>query len=123
MPITEAEFGSSLPVDGYGPGFFRVAGVVYRGGVVVEAGSVGPWGGYADRAPLLALADKVDVLFVGTGPEIAFLPRDLVDELGRVGLMAEPMSSPSSARSYNVLLSEGRRVACALLPMPGDVPA
>ncbi|MDD8023996.1 MAG: Mth938-like domain-containing protein [Paracoccaceae bacterium] len=122
MPITEADFGSSLPIDGYGPGFFRVAGVVYRGGVVVEADSVAPWGGYADRAPLLAQAGKVDVLFVGTGPEIAFLPRDLVAELGAVGLMAEPMASPSAARSYNVLLSEGRRVACALLPMPGEAP-
>ncbi|MBW0157179.1 Mth938-like domain-containing protein [Sedimentimonas flavescens] len=118
MPITEAEYGASLPVDGYGPGFFRVAGQVYWGGIVVEAGSVTPWAGYDERVPLLALSGKVDVLFVGTGPEIAFLPKDFVRELEAVGVMCEPMATPSAARTYNVLLSEGRRVAAALIAMP-----
>ncbi len=120
MPITEAEYGGALPVDGYGPGFFRIAGEVHHGNVVIEAGSVARWSGYDDRAPLLALAGKVDVLFVGTGAEIAFLPRDLVAELEAAGVMCEPMSTPSAARTYNVLLSEGRRVAAALLAMPSQ---
>ena len=120
MPITEAEYGGALPVDGYGPGFFRIAGEVHHGNVVIEAGSVAPWSGYDDRAPLLALAGKVDVLFVGTGAEIAFLPRDLVAELEAAGVMCEPMATPSAARTYNVLLSEGRRVAAALMAMPSQ---
>ncbi|HEY0213488.1 MAG TPA: Mth938-like domain-containing protein [Paenirhodobacter sp.] len=118
MPITEAEFGSALPVDGYGPGFFRVGGIVFHSAVVVHAAGVAPWGGYYDLAPLLALANQVDLLFVGTGADIAFLPKPLVAALDAVGIMCEPMSSPSAARSYNVLLSEGRSVAVALLPMP-----
>lgn len=118
MPITEAEFGASLPVDGYGPGFFRVAGEVIRGAMVIEAGAVHRWGGLDDRAALSALAGRVDVLFVGMGADIAFLPKPLVAELEALGIMAEPMSTPSAARTYNVLLSEGRRVAAALLPMP-----
>lgn len=120
MPITEAEYGGALPVDGYGPGFFRIAGEVHYGSVVIEAGSVAPWNGYDDRAPLLALSGKVDVLFVGTGADIAFLPKDLVAELEAVGVMCEPMATPSAARTYNVLLSEGRRVAAALLAMPSQ---
>ncbi|MDF1620684.1 Mth938-like domain-containing protein [Pseudothioclava nitratireducens] len=120
MPITEAEYGGALPVDGYGPGFFRIAGEVHHGNVVIEAGSVALWSGYDDRAPLLALAGKVDVLFVGTGAEIAFLPRDLVAELEAAGVMCEPMATPSAARTYNVLLSEGRRVAAALMAMPSQ---
>lgn len=118
MPITEADFGSALPIDGYGPGFFRVGGVVWRGGVVVHAEGVAAWGGYGDLTPLVELADKVDLLFVGTGAEIAFLPKSFVAALDAVGMMCEPMASPSAARSYNVLLSEGRAVAAALLPMP-----
>lgn len=124
MPLIETNFGAALPIDGYGPGFFRVGGVVYPGGIVIRAQGLIGWEGYADRAPLLALSGEIDVLFIGTGPEIAYLPRDLIAALEQAGLMAEPMSTPSAARTYNVLLSEGRRVAAALLPMPGTpVPA
>jgi uncharacterized protein len=34
-----------------------------------------------------------------------------------LGLGVEVMSSPAACRTYNVLLSEGRRVALALLPV------
>ena len=43
--------------------------------------------------------------------------QSLVLALEAAGVMPEPMNSPSAARSYNVTLSEGRRVACALLPL------
>lgn len=118
MPLTETDFGSALPIDGYGPGFFRVAGAVHRGGLAIHAGGKGAWGGYDDLAPLLELAGRVDVLFVGTGPEIAILPRGFVDALEAAGIFCEGMATPSAARSYNVLLSEGRRVGAALLAMP-----
>ena len=118
MKLTEAQYPSGmLPVDGYGPGFFRVGGVLHDGGVVVSGLGVGPWAGVADRDPLLALAGHADVLFLGMGADIAPPPRDLIAALDAVGVMAEVMSSPSAARSYNVLLAEGRRVACALVPV------
>ncbi|OOY20762.1 hypothetical protein BMI86_09595 [Thioclava sp. DLFJ5-1] len=116
--LTEANFGASLPIDGYGPGFFRVAGEVTRGSIWVAGEEMGSWGGLDDRAPLRALADKLDVLFIGTGEEIAHLPKDLVAELEAEGLMCEGMATPSAARTYNVLLSEGRRVGCALIAIP-----
>lgn len=119
--MIETNFGAALPIDGYGPGFFRVAGQVHEGGLVICADQARGWGGYDDLAPLLALEGVVDLLFVGTGAEIAFLPKPFVRALEAVGIMAEPMATPSAARSYNVLLSEGRRVAAALMPMPGDV--
>jgi len=37
--------------------------------------------------------------------------------LEAAGLAPEPMGSPSAARTYNVLLAEGRRVAVAMLPV------
>ena len=118
MRLTEAEYPSgALPVDGYGPGFFRVGGQVHDGAVIVSALGVAAWGGIADRAGLLALAGQADLLFLGMGADIAMPPADLIAELDRLGVMAEPMSSPSAARSYNVLLAEGRRVACALIPV------
>ena len=60
---------------------------------------------------------EVDVLFVGTGAEIAHLPTSLRQRLEDSGIGVEVMNSPSACRTYNVLLSEGRRVAVAAVPV------
>lgn len=106
-----------LPVDGYGPGFFRVAGKVHHSAVVVSGTKVQDWSGLDDIQTLLKLAGQIDVLFLGMGADIAHPPAALRQQLLAVGIMIEPMTTPSAARSYNVTLSEGRRVACALLPI------
>lgn len=105
------------PIDGYGPGFFRIAGQVLRGPVLVSPSGAVAWGGLADAAPLLALAGVVDVLLVGTGGTVAYLPAELRRALEAAMLGVEAMDSPAACRTYNVLLSEGRRVAAALLPV------
>ena len=122
MQSREAGFGSALPIDGYGPGFFRIAGAVHRGGLLIHADAATLWTGFDDLAALRALAGQVDLLLCGMGADIAHLPKGLQVELEALGVMAEPMSTASAARHYNVLLSEGRRVGAALLPMPGTVP-
>lgn len=115
MQFTEVEFHDVQPIDGFGPGFFRIGGKVYEGPVLVQPNSVAAWGGYGDSAPLMAL--EVDVLFFGTGAETAFIPRDLRETLEKAGIGVEPMASPAACRTYNVLLAEGRRIAAALLPV------
>jgi uncharacterized protein len=115
MRLTEVSYGSARPIDGYGPDFWRVGGEVLRGSVVVTATGAHIWGGYDDRAALLALAGTVDVLFVGTGRTIAHLPAAFREALEAAGLAVEAMDSPAAARTYNVLLSEGRRIAVALI--------
>ncbi|MFV0409153.1 MAG: Mth938-like domain-containing protein [Paracoccus sp. (in: a-proteobacteria)] len=118
MYLTGAEYPKgAVPVDGYGTGFFRIAGQVHESGVVVSSAGVHGWAGLDDRAPLLKLAGRVDLLFLGMGADIAIPPRDLVAELEAAGVLVEPMATPSAARGYNVLLAEGRRVACALIPV------
>lgn len=117
MPMNPTDFAGALSVDGYGPGFFRVGGNVHHGPVIVTGQSVRPWGGLRDDAALQAVADEADLLFVGMGAEIGRLPTDVAARLRAAGLMVETMSSPSAARSYNVTLAEGRRVACALVPV------
>jgi uncharacterized protein len=115
--LNEVPYSGLLPVEGYGPGFFRIGGQVHEGAVLVRGDRMARWGGYDDLAPLLALAGEVDVLFVGTGAEIAPLPAAFRQALEGAGLGVEMMASPPACRSYNVLLSEGRRVAAALLPV------
>lgn len=117
MRMNPTPFGGAASVDGYGPGFFRVGGQVIHGAVLATAEGGLPWGGLGDRAALLALAGQVDVLFIGMGAEVAHAPADLVAQLREAGVAVESMASPTAARTYNVTLSEGRRVACALLPL------
>jgi uncharacterized protein len=117
MRLTEISFTEARPIDGYGPGFFRVGGQVMRGAVLVSPWSSQGWGGLQDTAALLALADRIDVLFVGTGAEIAHVPADFRSTLEKAGIGVEVMNSPAACRTYNVLLSEGRLIAVALLPV------
>lgn len=117
MRLTEITYGSAQPIDGYGPGFFRVGGHVLRGACLVTPWDAGPWGGLEDVAAALALTDRVDVLLIGMGAEIAHPPLSLRQQLEAAGIGVEVMNSPAACRTYNVLLSEGRRIAAALLPV------
>lgn len=117
MRLSEVQYDDSKPIDGYGPGFFRVGGKVYKGAICAFATGVSSWGGFDDDQTILAQKDDIDVLFVGTGAEIAHIPDDFRQRLEDAGLGVEVMSSPAACRTYNVLLSEGRRVALALIPV------
>ncbi|WP_370402100.1 Mth938-like domain-containing protein [Sulfitobacter sp. JB4-11] len=117
MRLNEIVFTDAKPVEGYGPGFFRIGGQVIEGAMLVGPEGTQSWGGFEDIAPLLAMAGQVDVLFVGTGADVAHLPDDLHRGLEDAGIGVEAMASPAACRTYNVLLSEGRRIALALLPV------
>lgn len=117
MQITEMTYDDAQPIDGYGPGFFRVGGQVLEGAVLVTATSARGWGGIDDAETLTRLAGEVDVILVGTGATMTGVPADLVATVEAAGMGVEPMASPSACRAYNVLLAEGRRVALAALPV------
>lgn len=117
MRLTEITYGSALAIEGYGPGFFRIGPHLLYGACLVTPWGAGPWGGVSDAEPVLALIGKIDVLFVGTGAEIAAVPRDFRNQIEATGIGVEVMNSPAACRTYNVLLGEGRRIAAALLPV------
>ena len=116
MRLNEVVYTDAKPVDGYGPGFFRIGGEVYEGALVVLPTGIAPWGGFDDARTLLDVVAEIDVIFIGTGADIAHIPPDLRTTLEEAGLGVEVMSSPTACRTYNVVLSEGRRVGLALLP-------
>ncbi|EEX10394.1 conserved hypothetical protein [Ruegeria lacuscaerulensis ITI-1157] len=117
MRLNEITFTDATPIDGYGPGFFRIGGQVFHGAVLTGPGGTGSWSGLQDTAPLLDLAAQIDVLFIGTGAELSQIPPELRAALEEAGIGVEIMNSPAACRTYNVLLSEGRRIALALLPV------
>ena len=117
MQMNEITYGTAQAIEGYGPGFFRIGGHVLRGALLVTPWEAGPWGGLSDPDAILALRDKVDVVLVGMGRDIAHPPAAFRAALEEAGLGLEVMSSPAAARTYNVLLSEGRRIVACLLPV------
>lgn len=117
MRLNEITYTNALPIDGYGPGFFRIGGQVHQGPVLTGPTGTTPWGGYSDAVTPLALSDQIDVLFIGTGKELTHIPATLRTQFEDAGIGVEIMNSPAACRTYNVLLSEGRRVALALIPV------
>lgn len=117
MRLTEISYGQAQPIDGYGPDFFRVGGHVLRGACLITPWDAGVWGGLDDTATPLSLVGKIDVLFLGMGRDIAPAPKAFRAALEEAGIGVEVMSSPAACRTYNVLLSEGRLIATALLPV------
>ena len=115
MRLNEVTYTDALPIDGYGPGFFRIGGKAMEGPLAVLPDGPVTWGGMEDAETLIAA--NVDVILVGTGAEIAHIPAALRDRLEGAGIGVEVMASPQACRTYNVLLGEGRRVAIALIPI------
>lgn len=58
-----------------------------------------------------------EVLLVGTGQHQHFLPVAVTRTLLELGIGVEAMSTQAAARTYNILMAEGRRVVAALLPL------
>ncbi len=120
MRTTEVSFEGRLPVDGYGPGGFRVAGLVHHGPLALLPEGIVPWEGLPDLGPFLERVAEFDVLLLGTGADMAVLSAALAEArtaLEVAGAGVEVMATPSACRTYNVLLAEGRRVAAALTPV------
>jgi len=70
-----------------------------------------------DGAPALQrAADAAEVILIGTGLRQHFLAPDLLRPLLSLGAGIETMSTQAAARTYNILMAEGRRVVAALLP-------
>lgn len=62
-----------------------------------------------------ALALEPEILIIGTGKEQHFLPGELMAVLSKSGMGLEVMDTAAACRTYNVLLSEDRKVVAALL--------
>jgi uncharacterized protein len=66
-------------------------------------------------ARVLAEAEQIETLLVGTGREIVLISPDLRERFREAGIMADSMSTGAAVRTFNVLLAEDRAVAAALI--------
>ncbi|MEM9690512.1 MAG: MTH938/NDUFAF3 family protein [Pseudomonadota bacterium] len=68
-----------------------------------------------DFDPLLAT--EPEIVIIGSGSEALFTPRELMFGFARRGTGLEVMETRAAARTFNVLVSEGRRVAALMYPL------
>ena len=108
-------------VERYGPAGFRVSGQFHQGSVIVFPDRTLAWAAsepaaitFEALAPVVE-AGGVEILVVGLGRNFGVLPAALRTRLRDAGIAVEAMDTGAACRTYNVLLSEGRRVAAALI--------
>ena len=118
----QKHYPAQVGIDAYGNGGFRFAGISHRGGLLCLPTGMFAWPVTAPSevtleslAPVLAVADDVDVLLIGIGPDIAAIPRELREALRERKVIVEAVNTGSAIRTYNVLLAEERAVAAALI--------
>ena len=69
----------------------------------------------AALGPVLAEAADIGFLLLGTGSAHIFPDRAMRRTFAEAGVGLEAMSTGAAARTFNVLLAEGREVAAALV--------
>ncbi len=110
-------------IQSYAGGRFRVNGEVFTQPIIVLPEKVELWSVKAgfeglqsgDFEPLVALASDLDVILLGCGAKMGFLPPILKNTLKNQSISIDTMDTGAACRTYNVLMAEGRRVATALL--------
>lgn len=71
----------------------------------------------SDQPPVPEVAgERPEVLLVGTGSSQRMLDPRILAPLLRIGVGVECMTTQAAARTYNILMAEGRQVIAALLP-------
>ena len=113
-------------IDSYGNGGFRFAGMSHRGSVIALPTGIQTWGverptqiDVASLTPVLAELGNIDLLIIGTGEKNLGTAAPFAEALRSVGFNVDVMDTATAARTYNVLVGEGRRVGAALLAVGG----
>lgn len=127
MSAHQPHLPQQVPIDAYGDGGFRFAGMRRRGSLLCL-----PSGLYAWRPKTLEDVTTEDLKFLfnepdrpsfvlfGVGDRLAALPKPLSERFAKADVFPEPMDTGAACRTYNVLLAEKRPVMAALLQAEND---
>ena len=109
-------------IEGYGNGGFRFAEMSHRGSLLCLPSGMHAWAASTPAeitieslAPVFAVVDQLDVLFVGLGHEVSGFDKSIRQALRGRGIIVEAIATGGAVRTYNILLGENRAVGAALL--------
>jgi uncharacterized protein len=109
-------------IEAYGDCRFRISSKVYESSVIVLLEETHAWPAASigdaseqDFVSLVNAAATVEILLLGCGTESENVPSFLAKLCRDAEIFVETMNTGAAARTYNLLASEGRRVAAALI--------
>jgi uncharacterized protein len=111
-----------VPIDGYGKGGFSFAGMSHRGSLLCLPSGTWAWpvaqpSAIAEAAlePVFAEAAEIGLFLIGAGRAPWIMPDALRLRFHQAKLSVEVARTGTAVSTYNILLSEGRRVAAGLI--------
>jgi uncharacterized protein len=115
----------AVPIEAYGLGGFRLAGISHRGSLLCLPDGIWAWP-IADKTeltlellePVFARADVLDFFLIGAGKDPWVLPADLRARFREAGLSVDCAATGVAVSTYNILLGENRRVGAGLIAAP-----
>ncbi|HZP68959.1 MAG TPA: MTH938/NDUFAF3 family protein [Pseudolabrys sp.] len=110
------------PIDAYGDGGFRFAGMSHRGSLLCLPDGIWAWpvddAAHVTEAALAAVferAQTLDFFLIGAGRDPWVLPEHLRSRFRDLALPVDAMPTGAAVRTYNILLAENRRVGAGLV--------
>ena len=122
MSERSARYPGRAPIDAYGNGGFRFADMSHRGSILCLPSGIYAWPATnaeqldaAAFAPVFAEREKLGLVILGTGRRQVLPGPELRRAFVDVNIALEAMDTGAAARTYNVLLAEGRPLGAALI--------
>jgi uncharacterized protein len=120
MSAAPAHYPGQAPVEAYGNGGFRFAGMSHRGSILCLPSGIRAWApadpvDVASLAPALNEKEAIGLLLLGTGTSPRLPALEVRSAFAQAGIALEFMDTGAACRTYNVLLAEGRPVGAALV--------
>jgi uncharacterized protein len=110
------------PIEAYGHGGFRFAGMSHRGSLLCLPDGIWAWpvtitSALSDPAlaPVFARAGSLDIFLIGGGTDPWVLPPALRSRFHADHISVDAMTTGAAISTYNILLAEGRRVGAGLI--------
>jgi uncharacterized protein len=118
----EGFYPDQVPIEAYGNGGFRFAGMSHRGSLLCLPTGMHKWEVGSPRELsldslqlVLDAAERIDVLLIGLGTDIAAIDPAIRIAMRERQVIVEAVGTGGAVRTYNILLAEQRAVAAALI--------
>jgi uncharacterized protein len=111
-------------IQSYGDYRFKISDKIYETPILVFPDEIIPWAvnsiddlSTTSIRAVIEAKPSVEIFLVGCGTSIRLIQPAIRDELKVAGIAIESMDTGAACRTFNVLTTEDRRVAAALIPV------
>ena len=124
LTLPAGHYPGRAPFEAYGNGGFRFASMSHKGSVLALPSGVWAWDITSAQQITIPMLTRIfgeprggefQFLLLGTGAKQVFPSADVRRAFVDCGIGLDIMTTGAAARTYNVLLAEGRPVGAALI--------